>query len=755
MSKSRKPERSVFSPEVLQRPAANPLARLIEAQQLLASGRSTPAEILLNGLLGEARSRPEAHYLLAISALMTERTEAALAHAAQAVAEVPGDARYQFALGRAHKAGDDLDAAEAAYSAALQANPKYAEAMVSLGVVRRARGDLDAAIFLYQRAIECNERLAAAHANLANALALRAEFQVREGFNEEADNELVDSQGRAVALDPGNPQLHRNYGVLLLRARRRRDAVAAFNASLTLDPTDVESCLRLGASLLAIGNTAMACQAYETWLQRNPPQAPVLRALAGALTRGGEIDAALEWTEKAIALEPDASTLISFGNTLMQSRRLEEALSRCREGVDLGGRRADQYSVMLLGFNYLHESPEPIFAAHGEFASRIDVVPQRPAWRPRPQRLRVGYVSGDFLRHSVSYFVQGLLERHDSDRFEVFCYHNNARSDAVTEHLKSLGHQWVECDGLSDDALRRRVIADGIDILVDLSGHTSGTRLFMFAMGAAPVQISFLGYPTISGVPAMDFRITDATIDPGDQPELAHDCALLLPRTMFCYRPSEHLAVAEPPWRRNGFITFGSFNNIAKVTDHTLTMWAKAMLAVPDSRLLLKSSSFAQPSNRANLERFMGEQGIAAERLIIQRWQTEKAGHLGMYNEVDIALDTFPYNGATTTCEALWMGVPVVSRRGATHTSRMGASLLGAIGQPGWVADSDEAFVQVAARLASDGEGLTRWRAEARAHLQASELFDETGFARDFLAALDEAWARRGADTPTQTIDIA
>ena len=329
---------------------------------------------------------------------------------------------------------------------------------------------------------------------------------------------------------------------------------------------------------------------------------------------------------------------------------------------------------------------------------------------------------------------------------EVFCYHNNARSDAVTPNLKSFGHAWVECAQLSDDALARRIRADGIDILVDLTGQTANSRVLMFAQAPAPVQIAYLGYPTVSGVPAIDWRITDASVDPGDMPSLAGERPLVLPRSMFCYQPGNDAPdLVPPPSQRNGHVTFGSFNNLAKVTDHTLELWAAAMTAVPASRLVLKSASMAQPSNRVNIERFMSERGIAPERLSLQPRRAADSDHLALYNEIDIALDTFPYNGATTTCEALWMGLPVVSLSGRTHTSRMGASLLGAIGRSDWVVHDDESFPRLAAALAADAPALAQWRASARVHMASSVLCDGPGFARTFEQALEKAWITSAA----------
>lgn len=711
---------------------------------MIASGNHVAAERLLEGALADAQLRPEACYLLAVSALMSERFDTGLERAREAVAARPKDPRFHFTLGRAlMKSTGDVLAAETAYRCALRLRPVYPEAMVSLGIALRHKGEIEAAIGLYEKALLIQPKMVAALANLSNALALRAEKKAEETFDETPDQESLDAVGRAVALDLKNPVLHRNYGVLLAHAKRRREAVEAFNEALTLDPTDVEACLRLGDALVALGGLTMAIQAYEKWLDKNPPSAPVMRALAGALTRSGAIDKALEWSEKVLVIDRDGNALMTFAGALMQARRQVEAISNHREAILLSGGIAATYSGLVMGLNYVSEAPDIIFAAHEEFGGRLPPVVNRPHRRVRPpgDRLRVGYVSGDFVHHSVSHFIGGLLEHRDRERFEVFCYHNNPISDFMTARLKSHDQNWFECHGLSDEGLRHRIIEDQIDVLIDLAGHTAHSRYAMFALGAAPVQLSYLGYPTVSGVPAIDFRITDETIDPGDMPPFPSEAPLCLPRTMFCFRPDSNApALVPPPAQGAEHVTFGSFNNIAKVTDHTLCMWADAMNTVPGSRLLLKSGAMAQASNRANIEAFMLERGIDSQRLMLQPWKADKRNHLEIYNEIDIALDPFPYNGATTTCEALWMGVPVVTRRGMTHTSRMGASLLGAIDQKDWVAESDADFTRIVTKLATDIDSLATWRKSARDRMAASPLLDERGFTRDFEALLLRAW---------------
>ena len=729
-------------------PSKRPLHRLAEAQQLIATGRHASAIALLQPALDDLLQRPEANYLLAIASLMNQHLDQALTCAQAAEAERPGEARYAFTLGRAYKAKGDRPQAVRAYRRALELQPAYAEAMVSLGIVLKDLEQLDEAIALYDRALAIDPRLAAAHANRAHALALRAEFRAKEGIGAEPDEELLEAQGRAVALDLKNPQLHRNYGVLLLNARRHGEAAAAFNAALTLDPTDVESCMRLGDALQDLGAIALEIEAYRKWLAANKPNAQVMCMLAGSLARLGDADEALVWAEKSMALDADPLTDLQIANVLQQLRRLPESMQRARRAIDAGGRLPGMYPCYLLGANYHHEDPVPLFALHAEFGSRLP-APTTPRLQPRVrapgERLRIGYVSGDFLRHSVTYFIEPVLASHDRTRFEVVCYQNNAHTDEVTQRLKGHAERWVVCAGLSENALRSRILADGIDVLIDLSGHTAHSRLTMFALPCAPVQIGYLGYPTITGVRAIDYRITDAVIDPGDMPPCASEAPLRLARTMFCYGPDAAApALAPPPALERGFLTFGSFNNIAKVTDHTLELWAAVMRAVPGSHLLLKAATMAQPSNRAGIEAFMAARGVDAQRLTLIARTPSTESHLAIYQQVDIALDTFPYNGATTTCEALWMGVPVVSLRGRTHPSRVGASILSAIGRADCVAADDAGYVDRAVRLAADLPALAAWRSASRDQLRAGPLLDREGFTRDFEALIERAWNSKG-----------
>jgi protein O-GlcNAc transferase len=330
-------------------------------------------------------------------------------------------------------------------------------------------------------------------------------------------------------------------------------------------------------------------------------------------------------------------------------------------------------------------------------------------------------------------------------------YHNSRHFDEVSERLKSHTHQWVPCESMGDDELLKHLRADGIDVLIDLSGTTADGRSEVFAQRAAPVQVSYLGYPTTTGIPAMDFRISDPVIDPPGHEPYSTETVLHCASGMFCYRPDSHSDVGEPAHRRNGFVTFGSFNNIPKYSDQALALWSEVLKEVPHSRLLLKTKALGDPKVRDLLLKRFAQIGIGCDRLLLNPYRPDLLSHLELYREVDIALDTYPYNGATTTCEALWAGVPVVTLQGQTHTSRMGASILTSIGRTEWIAVDAKRFVEIAATLAAQPAELASFRENARAVMRASPLMDGVAHTRNFEDLLFQAWQARIA--PTERCD--
>jgi predicted O-linked N-acetylglucosamine transferase (SPINDLY family) len=359
------------------------------------------------------------------------------------------------------------------------------------------------------------------------------------------------------------------------------------------------------------------------------------------------------------------------------------------------------------------------------------------------RRLKVGYVSPDFRQHSVAYFLEPLLRSHDRKVIEVFCYAEVGWPDTVTERFKQLADHWVTTVGMSDDATAERIRRDGIDILVDLAGHTSKNRLPVFARKPAPVQVTWLGYPNTTGLTAIDYRFVDAVTDPeGETEALASETLVRLPGGFLCYGgPDDAPAPGPVPSLTTGTVTFGSFNNPAKLSAATLDAWADVLARLPQARLLLKGKPFADPATRALYLDRLAKRGVAVERIELVAWLPEE-GHLALYNRIDIALDPFPYNGTTTTCEALWMGVPVITLRGDRHASRVGASLLTQTRLTDLIADSVEAYVETAVALAGDPARLSELRQSLRPRMAASPLCDAPAFADKIEHAYRTIWQR-------------
>jgi len=754
-------------------PTAEASGWLTQAWQRLAQGDLEGGRRLAaTAVQGDPACGP-GHLLLAMVCVQEGQAGPALEHARQAASLCPGDARAQLVLGRAHKLAHALPQAVEAYRSALALQPDLAEAHVSLGIALKHGGDLAGALQCYERAVALKPELAAARANLAYTRAALAERALEAGADAAPGEDVIEEARQATRLDPGNAQLHFNLGLLLRRARQRAEAIDTFNRALGAAPGRDDICLNLGHELVAGGMGAAAVRLYEHWLQTQtqtqmqthaqPPSPAVMRALANQLTREGRAGEALAWAERVAALEPDPRAWLQLCHSYQQCRRLPEALAAGRKAIEVSGRAWAMYSVPLMVANYLVEDAAELAALHAEAGAALAaelplqwapaitpaitpaIAPAVPA-APGLRRLRVAYVSADFISHSVAFFMAPLLQHHDRTKFEVWCYYNRGWGDETTAQLRACADHWVECEHLSDEALAHRMRADGIDILVDLSGHTSGARLGVLARGAAALQVSYLGYPTVTGVQGVHHRITDHVIDPGDQPDIGSERPLVMRRSMFCYRPPEARecpdVAPEPPSRR-GPVTFGSFNNVAKLSDRTLALWARVLHAVPGSRLLLKAAAAGDAATQRSIIEFMAGQGVQAARLEMRPRIGDRREHLALYGEVDVALDSHPYNGATTTCEALWMGVPVVTRAGRTHPSRMGASILAAAGQAGWVCHDDDRFVALAAALAADESARSEWRAQARLRLRRSELMDEAGFVAAYEVLLLQAWQGR------------
>jgi predicted O-linked N-acetylglucosamine transferase (SPINDLY family) len=388
--------------------------------------------------------------------------------------------------------------------------------------------------------------------------------------------------------------------------------------------------------------------------------------------------------------------------------------------------------------------PAELFAMHARVGREMvenagaTLAPHDNRGDPQ-RRLRIGYVSSDLRAHSVCYFALQMLEHHDRSAVEVFCYADTVRPDEMTARAKSLADEWRSITRLPDDAAAAMIREDRIDVLVDLSGHTVGNRLTVFARRAAPVQVTYLGYPDTTGLPTMDYRLTDSFADPaGDADARATEKLVRIDRCAWCYSPAS--SAPEITARKPGPITFGTFNALAKINSQVLAAWAAILRETPGSRLMIKAAAMSEASARERFTRAMAAHGIDKSRLVLAGHRADSREHLAMYAAVDIALDPFPYNGTTTTCEALWMGVPVVTLAGRAHAGRVGVSLLGAVGLSDLVAQDLEQYRRLAAGLAGDPDRLQRLRVELRDRMRRSPLMDGAGFARALESAYRQMW---------------
>jgi len=556
---------------------------------------------------------------------------------------------------------------------------------------------------------------------------------------------------RALALDPSLAEAHHQLGNALKNLHRYADAAASLQRASELAPQNAAIWLNFGVTLLALSLRDEAITCFQRAIALEPGRPEAHNVLGSAFLDAGRIGEAKKQLEMALRLRPAyPAAHDNLGRALRAQGRAAEAIKEFRAALSTAP-SPGTHSNLLYALNFVPGLPAAeIFAEHKHWA-RIHAEPLKNAIPatvvgPDPaRRLRIGYVSPDFIHHAVSYFIEPVLAAHDRTRCEVFCYSNVLVPDATTVRLRAVSDQWRDIVRLDDTQVAELIRSDKIDILVDLAGHTARHRLLVFARKPAPVQVTWLGYPNTTGLAAIDCRITDAVSDPVGQTEAWYSEKLVrLPETFSCYRPSEDApAVSTLPALKNGYITFGSFNHFAKINPAVLDLWARLLVRLPSSRLLLKARSLADTETVAGVREIFSRSGVAPDRLDLRSDELSVAAHLGLYHGVDIALDTFPYNGTTTTCEALWMGVPVVALAGQTHVSRVSASLLTYLGRPEWIAHSEDGYIAKCASLAADLPFLAEARASQRERMQSSPLCDTPRFTAHLENAYREMWRER------------
>lgn len=611
----------------------------------------------------------------------------------------------QRLLDRADAAFDGKEFAEALrlYREALLLVPDDIEALTGEALSVMHQGNHAEAIPLFQA-------LLPRMPDSEPLLFMLAESLYRSGRIDEARGYLL----RLVSQNPRHADAWNRLGSIQMQSGEFPEARDSFSQALAADPQHVEALCNAGLLLFKFCSFDQAEQMFRRALRVDPENLLAINNMGRCCKMQGRLDEALDWYRKGLALDESAGYLIN--NYLF-------ALCYA-DNIDPIAASAEHKRLAR------HFTPKE---------GRHEIKPVSPAGR----KLRIGYISGDLYTHSVSYFLEPVLIHHDYSKFEVFCYSTGANKDATTERLMQLPCFWRDMTALPPQAIAEKVQKDRIDILVDLSGHTSDSRLELFAARSAPVQVSWIGYPATTGLVEMDYYLSDSLCDlPGMTDHLFSETVWRLPRIFSCYLPPlEFPQVVEPPFIRNGYITFGSFNNFAKVTRRQLELWAEILKKVPGSRLYLKSMPLGERTVTDAVQNLFAAQGIERDRIrqrVVTRTPLE---HLAEYSNIDIALDTYPYHGTTTTCEALWMGVPVLTREGVAHASRVGVSLLTAVGCPELVAQDEREYVEKAVQLASSPQRLCWYRENLRGMMAVSPLMDAQGVTREVEAAFTAMFA--------------
>ena len=676
---------------------------------------------------------PEALNSLGLALRDQGQLDDAVAAHRRALELKPNDPDALINLGATLASQNQSGEAMAAFRRALQLKPDSPEAHLGLGVALRERGQLDESIAAQRMALKLKPDYPEALINLGAALAGQGQF-----------GEAIAAFRRALQIKPDYPETLTNLGAALTAQGQLDEAVAAHRRALELKPAYAEALTNLGAALAGQNRAGEAIAAYHRALQLKPDYPDCLNNLGNALKDQGDLDDAIAAYRRVIQIKPDCQKAHNnLGIALRDQGELDEAIAAIRQAIRINPDAHGTHSNLVFTLHFQPgEDHESISAEHRRWNRQFS-EPLRPFIRPHPndrnaeRRLRVGYVSNDFREHPVGRYLLPLFECHDREQFDLVCFSEIAQPDWITERLRAMAGEWRSTMGISNPRLAEMVREDRVDILVDLGMHTSN-RLPVFAWQPAPVQVSWLAYPGSAGVSGIGYRLTDSRMEPpGEDSARSAETPVRLPDCWCCYSPADDSPEinALPAWSAEG-VTFGSLNNFTKVNEGVLALWARLLQAVAGSRLVMLCP---KGRTRERVRAFLGARGIAAERV---EWATfgPRWEYLSLYQRIDLGLDPFPCNGMTTTCDALWMGVPVLTLPGDMPASRAGLSLLSSIELGELAASSEEDYVRIAEELAGNLPRLADLRATLRPRMQASPLMDARRFARNVEAAYRSMW---------------
>jgi predicted O-linked N-acetylglucosamine transferase (SPINDLY family) len=614
-------------------------------------------------------------------------------------------------------------------------NPNVADYHYYLGNLYGSEGAFDKAVDCYQRALSIQPEYVQVHFNLGNLF--------------RKQDKLGDAQAcylKVISLKPDYAEAHFKLGNVLNDLGQLDGAVASYRRALEIKPDYAEAYYNTGIILKELGQLDGAVASFRRALEVKPDYADVHSNLGAIWEQIGQFDAAMASCSRALEIKPDlVEARVVLGNALRDIGQLDDAVSSYRRTLEFKHDYEVAYNNLLFALNYHPDlGAEEIYQAYQEYDTQR-CIPLRTTWRAHgndknpDRRLRVGYVSPDFRRHSCRFFLEPLLAQHDKTRVEVYAYAELSKEDYMTARYKSYADHWIPTKGMGDAALAERIRSDGIDILVELAGHTAGNRLLAFARKPAPVSLSWLGYGYTTGLSAIDYYLTDETCVPAGSEGLFAEQPWRIATPAYVYRPSPDMGEAGSlPALQRGHITFGTLTRAVRINHRTIRVWSEILKHVEGSRLVIDSSNFKDPAMQERMAARFAEHGISRERLEIgyhsPPWDVLRG--------IDIGLDCFPHNSGTTLFETLYMGVPYITLAGRPSVGRLGSSVLQGAGHPEWIAGSEEEYVDKAVELANDLERLAAHRTSLRTEMENSPLLDEAGFARKVEAAYREMFGK-------------
>jgi len=776
---------------------------LEEALEHHRAGRLQQAEQIYRQLIAAAPMQADPYHLIGVIATQVGKHEAALDYVKKAIQLNPFAPVYQNTLGVAYDGMGRTDEALTAFEQAvtikgdyaeayfnlarlqdrrgmrdkamvncrnaLRANPNYIDALCLMGQFEANSNRLEEAADLYRQAL----RLSPDNLNALNGLGSVRLNQQR--FPEAAErlqrvaqmapnrpdvhyhlglalqqmgklDEAEQSHRRSLSLNPNSSETHNNIGICLALRGRLEEAIFEFREAIRLRPDHFEAHSNLGNVLLTQAKYHDAVACYRESLKYNSQNPLAYNNLSAALAPLGFLHEAAQCGELAVKLKfdyPDAHN--NLGNIYKDLGWFDKSYASSREAIRQRPDYASSHSNLVMTLNYDPRcTQEQIAAEHWVwYEQQAAKLPRPTSYRNSrdPERpIRIGYISPDYRQHPVADFLSPILENHDRQQYPTVLYSNSGASDQRTQYVRSLVEGWRVVLGRTDYEIAAQVQADEIDILVDLTGHTAHNRLVTFGLKPAPVQVTYLGYPTGTGLPTMDYLLTDAIVDRPEDEACYVEKLVRLDGCFSCWRPWESVPEPSPsPAARNGYVTFGSAHAIMKLNPLVLKLWADLLKAVPSSKLLLARTTLRGPT-RDQVVNELAKYGIGEDRLDIRaQWMTP-AGHWEVYRDIDISLDVFPWCGHTTACESLWMGVPIVTLEGNRHAGRMVASVLTAVGLTDWIARSPDEYLRIALGKASNIGELASLRERLRGQMAASPLCDGRSFTTRLETVYRQMW---------------